>query len=201
MRALVGLLALVHCSAAQFALLPEQCKPGHAIVVDSTGRHVGCELCPAGKYAASSGVAWHRLCFRCEPGRYQPKPGTSSCAACPMGRYGPLSGAVDRDAQCRACPSGRHAPAAGAGFCMTATPPPSPIPLLNNAKPTVCPRGMFGKAKFTRTGERVADCHPCSPGRYSASFGSTQCTLCESGRSQSRHGQHTCERCGRTRLP
>ena len=64
---------------------------------DEIGRTTQCKPCPAG-WVASQGSA---LCSPCAAGKSSKKGSAQNCDLCPMGQYGPGTGAI-----CVACPKG-----------------------------------------------------------------------------------------------
>jgi hypothetical protein len=116
---------------------------------------------------------------------------SSSCVACPAGRFGAVEGATSEAAGCLPCAAGTASLAAGRDTpCPVCPAGTSSSPGASSCSP--CPPGSFAASPGAATcqpcevGTRNPDvgassCLPCLPGTFSASAGSTTCAPCPSG--------------------
>ena len=148
-------------------------KVGASIVDFYDTEALGCpELCPAGKWAPSAGLASVAQCVDCTPGRFSASPGITSNTECIMtcgpGRYNPPGTQVGSLDDCTACSAGKWSNRSA----LTA----------DSDCEGLCPQGTFG----TGTGQTSAlNCSLCPQGKFSNLFGNSaevQCAgVCPAG--------------------
>ena len=141
------------------------CLPGHEVLC-TDGEDRQCLKCPVGRFSDLGD-----RCSDCEIGKAAPESGAASCVSCNMGSYSDKLGAAtclfcptgkytnDKNAfsSCISCPSGRFSEHSGASSCASCLP-----------------------GSFSEEGSPI--CTACLPGEVAATEGSTQCSICASGR-------------------
>ena len=141
-------------------LLPAACLPGSFGATTETER---CDLCPAGKFTASSG---NTACTDCTPG-YLCVEGASAPVPCRSGTHANQSvlypdggdvigGFLSSRDQCIVCPRGTGCP-------------------VGTSSPLLCRPGSFADQPETQA------CALCPEGRYQELYGQTACNECPGG--------------------
>lgn len=147
---------------------------------------ISCEGCSAGKYLSSDSSV--NECLDCAAGRYS-EGGTTTCSACPVGRYSKSPGAP----LCTLCGPGTFTDLTGQTKCLKQCPAgtfSTDYGSSSNDDCTKCAAGTFQFLAGSST------CMVCSPGSYSGEPGQAVCSPCEKKNTYSdQYGQTACKDC------
>jgi len=124
-----------------------------------------CEYCATGKYSGQTSAV---ECAFCPKGKYAPLPGMTFCINCSLGKYSTITGATSN--VCTDIAAGHFS--------------------VDGSNESECPLGTFSKA-----GNKLANCEPCSSGKYAAATGSFSCTNCSPGKYSPAFGSSSASTC------
>jgi hypothetical protein len=125
-----------------------------------------CILCPAGRYAGSTGSG---SCTECASGKLS-QPSRVSCADCSAGEY------ASNDVDCVYCPRGQYAPQPLTGSCLACSAGFKTNKKTGATSCSTCSPGTF----CARANTCTLNCSICPYGTYSLS-GQSACTSCIPG--------------------
>jgi hypothetical protein len=146
--------------------------------------------CLAGQYLLST------TCTACPAGRYNPSPGatTRRCTECPAGKYTSNTGSTSASV-CSPCPIGKYSDGPNDNIC---TPCPAgtfgaTTGLTKLASCTACPAGRYRSSPGAGS---VSDCDQCTAGKASSvTARTTVCPDCEAGKYSDTVGKAECTNC------
>jgi hypothetical protein len=145
------------CPMANATMTPRPCPRGYYCLAGTGSPNS--YPCPAGKYSNRFSLKTAAECTDCDPGRYCPKPGTTSVTdlLCTAGFY---------------CISGAKYPTPSDGTTGDRCPVGNYCP-AGTSVPLKCPAGTFSPNRGLRS---AGDCSLCPPGKYCATPGLVSAT-------------------------
>ena len=163
----------------------EDCPPG--TFMNESGAVEGCFPCPAGTYTEVD-VTGQERCAPCPPGSFQDQLGTTFCNECDVGKAQPNTGSTE----CIACNNGTYSASTGLSRCRSCSPGTFTDPTFDSEEReyscSACPVGTEQPLPAK------TECNECGPGFFALN-GSAACSACESGKYTSTYASSSCRVC------
>ena len=169
------------------------CHPGQYLIAESGV----CSSCGAGRFANVSKPPWPSACTLCQSGTYTSQVESSSCSACPIGKFSSEEriGCVTcyagqytlNKTSCVDCESGSYAPQALSEACLLCGAGSHTNKQKRATTCTPCDAGTFSSGQSP-------NCTLCIVGQFSGS-GASACVKCIAGKTAEKPGASTCAKC------